>query len=612
MKTIQYYRKILVVFMDMALIAISFFLAFYLRFDGHVPPAHMAGYYTWMPALVGIRLGFFLFFDLYGGMWRYASINDLLAIIKAAGSGSMVFVLVIVFFHGLVGFPRSVFITEFIFTIVFIGGSRFALRVHREVFPKKRGFTEKKLLVVGAGDAGYMLLREIKNNPALNYRVVGFIDDEKLKQNMKIHGVPVLGGRHDIARVAASAGVDEIIIAIPSATRYQLQPIVDECEKARVKVKITPAIGDLINGTITFSQIREVQIEDLLGRDAVQVDREIIKKYIAGKRVLVTGAGGSIGGAICRKVMRFNPRSLILFGRGEYSIYEIHNELSALKGETELFQVIGGASDKRRLDAIFKQYKPEIIFHAGADKHVPLLELNPGEAILNNIIFTKHLIEIAEDHGVQKVVCISTDKAADPVSVMGCAKRIVEMIIQSRKSQTTATMGVRFGNVLGSRGSVIPLFRRQIASGGPVTVTHPDMVRYFMTIPEAARLVLQAGAMGKCGELFLLDMGNPVRIVDLARQMIRLSGLEPGKDVEIKYTGLRPGEKLVESLTGENEVLYRSDHPKIFLLKFHGPQPQVLAHDIEELYAMAMEAGSGNIRKKLRQMVPNYQPWKQN
>ncbi|OGS17297.1 MAG: hypothetical protein A2219_03445 [Elusimicrobia bacterium RIFOXYA2_FULL_50_26] len=612
MKKIRYYRKILVVCMDIALTAISFFLAFYLRFDGRVPAEHMVGYYTWMPVLVGIRLGFFLFFDLYGGMWRYASINDLLAIIKAAGSGSMVFVLVIVFFHGLVGFPRSVFITELVFTIVLLGASRFALRVHREVFPKKSMLAEKKLLIIGAGDAGYMLLREIKNNPALNYRVVGFIDDEKLKQSMNIQGVPILGTRHDIARVVELMEVDEIIIAIPSATRYQLRPIVEECEKARVRVKTTPAIGDLINGKITFSQVREVQIEDLLGREVVRIDKDIIGKYIAGKRVMVTGAGGSIGSAICRKVMKFAPKSLVLFGRGEFSIYEINNELSSVKGETELAQVIGGATDKRRLDAILEKYRPQIIFHAGADKHVPLLELNPGEAILNNVIGTKCLIESAEEHGVEKVVCISTDKAADPVSVMGCAKRIVEMIIQGRKSETTTTIGVRFGNVLGSRGSVIPLFRRQIARGGPVTVTHPEMVRYFMTIPEAAGLVLQAGAMGKCGDLFLLDMGNPVNIHDLARQMILLSGLEPDKDIPIEFTGLRPGEKLVESLTGANEALCHSDHAKIFLIKFHGEQPGLSRQHIEELAAMAMESDSDSIRRKLKEIVPNYQPWTQN
>lgn len=606
MLTLGNFRRIFVVAGDILLICLSFFLAFYLRFDGKIPPYEMTLFYPWMPALIAARLSFFFFFDLYGGMWRYASVNDLLGIMKAVSASSVVFILAIVFFHGLVGFPRSVFIVDFLFTLFFIGGSRFFLRVYREVFPEKNTKAVKNILIAGAGDAGHSILREIKGNHHLSYHVAGFIDDDKLKQNMNIQGIPVMGTRADIARIARKSEIDEIIIAIPSATRHQLRPIVEECEKAKVLVKITPAMGDLINGKISFNQVREVQIEDLLGREAVEIDKNTIKKYIFGKRILVTGAGGSIGSEICRKALKFDPQSLILFGRGEHSIYEIYNELSAIKGSTELIQIIGGSIDKKRLDGVFKKYNPEIVFHAGADKHVPLLELNPGEAVLNNIIGTKNLIEAAEDNGTEKVVCISTDKAADPASVMGCAKRIVEIIIQNRKSRATTTIGVRFGNVLGSRGSVIPLFRKQIANGGPVTVTHPDMVRYFMTIPEAARLVLQSGAMGRCGDIFLLDMGSPVGILDLVRQMIRLSGLEPEKDIPIVFTGLRPGEKLVESLTGENERLFRSDHPKIFLLKTEGLKQKCDEQDIDELKELALEMDNESLIKKLKEIVPNY------
>ncbi|MHB9156321.1 MAG: polysaccharide biosynthesis protein [Endomicrobiales bacterium] len=592
---------------DVVLAGVSFALAFLIRFEGSIPPWEMTRLLAWLPAAVAVRISFFQFFGLYRRVPRYVSMNDLLNVGKAVSAGSVALVAVIAFAGGLPGFPRSVFVIDFALALLIIGASRVAGRALRE-FALWSSRAGKKVLIVGAGDAGYSILREIRSNPRFNYRVVGFVDDDPAKQRMRLQGVPVRGTRRDIRRIAEKCGADEIIIALPSAHRREIQGIMDECRKTRSVVRILPALSDLIGGKVTLKQVREVQIEDLLGREEVTIDEASIGEYLAHRRVLVTGAGGSIGAEICRQVMRFHPSSLILFGRGENSIFEIYNELFPRRGAVELVQVIGDIINRKKLEGLFEKQNPQIVFHAGADKHVPLLESNPDEAVLNNVIGTRNVIEVAQAIAAEKVVCVSTDKAADPACVMGCTKRLAEMLIQGSRSCGTAVTGVRFGNVLGSRGSAIPLFREQIRRGGPVTVTHPSMTRYFMTIPEAAQLVLQSGAIGACGEIFLLDMGKPIRILDLARQMITLSGLEPGKDIAIRYTGLRPGEKLAESLTGREETLEKTAHPKIFRLSRGSGALPLKEEDLEELRRLAIEMDSDGIIRKLREMVPNYRP----
>lgn len=601
------YRRIFIILADIFIFALSFFLSFLIRFDGDIPFLEFHLCVRLLPFVILFGFLSFILFGIYKGIWRYASINDLINIVKAVASSSVFFVVFVVVVYGLRGFPRSVFIINPLITIFLIGGSRFMFRIVREITPPKSKAFSKNILIVGAGDAGDMVLREIKNNPKFNYNVIGLIDDDKFKQKMSIQGISVIGTRKDIVDICRKKNISEIIIAIPSANRQQMKLVVDECEKTSAELKTIPAIGDLIGGSISFSQIRDVEIEDLLGREVVEVDIESIREYLSEKRVLVTGAGGSIGSEICRKILKYaRVKSIVLFGRGEHSIYEIYNELTAKYEKVELFRVIGDVINKKKVEGVFKKYRPEIVFHAGADKHVPLLELNPDEAILNNIIGTKNILEVAEEFKVEKVVCISTDKAADPVSVMGCTKRIAEMLIQGRRNAVTRSMGVRFGNVLGSRGSVIPLFKEQIRNGGPVTVTHPEMIRYFMTIPEAARLVLQAGALGQGGEIFLLDMGNPVKIVDLARQMIRLSGFEPDADIPVKFVGLRPGEKLEESLTGKDEKLKRTSHPKILAIDFSGSKSEHSEKDFGELKELAINMDTKGIIKKLKEMLPNY------
>jgi FlaA1/EpsC-like NDP-sugar epimerase len=533
---------------------------------------------------------------------KYASINDLINIFKAVFVSSVIVtIIVIVRPKGLIGFPRSVFFIDPVFLILLIGGARFINRLYRE-----RAFMfllgqRRKVLIVGAGDAGNAVLKEIGNNPKLDYNVVGFVDDNQSKIGLNLQGVPVLGSTEDIKDIVKKNKIEEIILAIPSATRQQMEAIISECEKTKVKIKTIPAIGDLIDGTVSFSQIKEVQIEDLLGRDVVNIDTGSIKKYLEAKVVLVTGAGGSIGSEICRQLVRFKPAAIVLLGRGENSIYQIHKELSG--HGVKLYQVIGDVINKKKLEGVFKKYKPQVVFHAAADKHIHLLEYNPDEGVLNNIIGTKNLVEVCDEFNTEKLVSISTDKAADPQSILGYTKRISEILLSSRKNASVRALSVRFGNVLGSRGSVIPLFREQIKKGGPVTVTHKDMTRYFMTIPEASQLVLQAGVMGAGGEIFLLDMGSPVRIAVLAEKMIKLSGFEPGTDIPIVFTGVRPGEKLTEILTGKYETLTNTGHPKIFMVKQNAELPNFSESDFDDLKQLAITMDTDGILRKLREML---------
>ena len=478
--------------------------------------------------------------------------------------------------------------------------------------PKYRQIQRKKnkVLIVGAGDAGAMLLREIERYHIANRQVVGFIDDDKNKTGKILLGVKVLGTRNELVKIASEKGIDEIIIAMPSVKGKEIKAIISICKETNCKLTILPGLYEIIEGKVSISQLRPVDIEDLLGRDPVKLDTTAVKEYLAGKIVLITGAGGSIGSEIVRQVAKMQPKKLLLLGKGENSIYEITQELKINCPEVKTVPIIADIRDKERIKAIMDYFKPQVVFHAAAHKHVPLMEYQPAEAVRNNILGTKVVADEAAAHNVETFVMISTDKAVNPTSVMGCTKRVAEMYVQSmNKNSGTRFVAVRFGNVLGSRGSVIPLFKKQIAKGGPVTVTHPDMKRYFMTIPEASQLVLQAGAMAKGGEVFVLDMGEPVRIYDLAKDLITLSGLIPDKDIEIKITGLRPGEKLFEELLSAEDGTEKTTHKKIFTARIKEIDKAGLDKEISKI----LEITDGEeVVAALQKIVPTYTPNREN
>jgi FlaA1/EpsC-like NDP-sugar epimerase len=504
-------------------------------------------------------------YKLYKRAWEYASIGELLSIFKAITLSILVTAFVqFLYIQGI--YSRTLVIT-WLMHIILIGGSRFSWRLFRDTYIKGRR-DKTRALIIGAGAAGTMVVRQLRQNNDVDLYPIAFLDDDKRKHGLEIMGLPVIGGSEDIEQVAKSLNVENIIIAIPSLNKRELNRIVTECTKTKVKTKIIPMLEDLMVGKVSFNEIRDVEVEDLLGRDPVELDTENIDEYIKNKVIVVTGAGGSIGSEVCRQISRFSPKTVILLGHGENSIHSIELELKASYGDTiEYMTEIADIQDRDKMFSIMEKYSPSVVFHAAAHKHVPLMERNPEEAVKNNVIGTRNVAEAASHCGVHTFVMISTDKAVNPTSVMGATKRLAEMIIQHMDSiSTTRFVAVRFGNVLGSRGSVIPLFKAQIKKGGPVTVTHPDMVRYFMTIPEASRLVIQAGALAKGGEILVLDMGEPVKIVDLAKNLIKLSGYNE-EEIEIKFTGMRPGEKMFEELLNEEELHEEQVYPKIYVGK---------------------------------------------
>lgn len=504
-------------------------------------------------------------YRLYHKAWEYASVGELVMIVKVVTFSLGTTALIQLLVNGNV-YVRVLFIT-WLLHMCLIGGSRFSWRIVRDRFIKSN-ITKKNALIIGAGSAGTMLVRQLLKSNDSELQPVGFIDDDPTKQKLQIYGVTVLGKTEDIPEIVSDKEIDHIIIAIPSLSKNEIQKIYQECSKTKAKTKIMPMIEDIITGKVSVNQFRDVQVEDLLGRDPVELDIQSISKKLYGKTVLVTGAGGSIGSEICRQVSKFKPQKILLLGHGENSIYAIDMELkNQYKDEFEIIPIIADIQDRNRIFNVMDKHRPDVIYHAAAHKHVPLMEYNPKEAVKNNVIGTKNVAEAADTFSVNTFVLVSSDKAVNPTNVMGSTKRIAEMVIQELdKHSQTKFVAVRFGNVLGSRGSVIPLFKRQIQAGGPVTVTHPDMTRYFMTIPEASRLVMQAGALANGGEIFVLDMGEPVKIVDLARNLIRLSGYTE-EEIGIKYAGIRPGEKMFEELLGENEVHSEALFPKIFIGK---------------------------------------------
>ncbi|MDI7262014.1 MAG: nucleoside-diphosphate sugar epimerase/dehydratase, partial [Thermodesulfobacteriota bacterium] len=473
--------------------------------------------------------------------------------------------------------------------------------------PKK---LRKRLLIIGAGDSGEKILREIKDNPRLNYEVMGFLDDDPKKREMKIHGVPVLGPIAKIHKLAYFAEMDEILIAIPSASARQMRKTLQACEATGLKTRTMPGIGELIDGKVSFKMVREVSFEDLLGREPVNLDTESIGNYLKDKVVLVSGAGGSIGSELCRQISSFSPQNLILLDKTENSLFHLEMEFRQKFPEVPITAVLGDVKYNTSLFKLFKLYQPQVVFHAAAYKHVPVMELNPWEAIYNNVVGTKNIAEISHKSGVERFIMVSTDKAVRPSSVMGASKRVAEMITSCHSSSNeTRFVSVRFGNVMGSDGSVVHLFKKQIERYGPVTVTHPEITRYFMTIPESAKLILQAGALGEGGEIFILDMGTPIKIVDMAKDLIRKSGFKPDVDIEIKFVGLRPGEKLHEELITEGEGIVRTPHEKIFVLKGNTCNFEWLDQRIEELVKLAHEQDGSGIKAKLKEIVPDYQPF---
>ena len=536
-----------------------------IRFDGYITPHYMHQMVDALPIMVISYIVMLLSMHLYTRIWRYAGMREMVAVLIATTLGAGLFYTGMYVFDK--SLPRSIYLISWILSTGVIGIGRMVLHYIAMRYSGKQSTDADMVntLIIGAGDAGATIAREIERYHKRSRKVIGFIDDDESKFNRLMGGVRILGNRHDIPSIVKENKVKEIIIAMPSVTRNEIRKIMEICSPLKCKVNTLPGMYQLLDDEVLVSHLHPVSIEDLLERDEVRLDMDIVEHYIRDKVVLVTGAGGSIGSEICRQIMRVGPKQLLLLGHGENSIYLINQELKNIYKDGPIIPIIADIRDKQQLDQIFTQYNPQVVFHAAAHKHVPLMEIQPMAAVLNNIYGTRNVADVAGRHGVERFVMISTDKAVNPTSVMGATKRVAEkVIISMNDTYDTKYITVRFGNVLGSRGSVIPLFKKQIEAGGPVTVTDPEMTRYFMTIPEASQLVLQAGAMGKGGEVFLLDMGEPVKIIDLARNMIRLSGLEPDKDIHIKITGLRPGEKKYEELLTSEEGTNRTNHTKIF------------------------------------------------
>jgi FlaA1/EpsC-like NDP-sugar epimerase len=599
MKTKPNVRNRYFVFIDLLLTVVSVLGAYALRlelgalFFFYLPSAY------WMIAIaVLIKLPVYYFFGLYRRLWGYASTKELRLILVAVSSASVlvsVVMILLLTFKVFTGFPRSVLIIDWLLSLILIGGIRFAIRLISDsissVSSSIQGKQAKRALIIGAGDAGALVVRELQKNPDLNLTPVGFLDDNPAKLKQQIHGVPVVGTLPDIGKVLEHKKIDEVIIAIPSSSGKVVRMITDVCRLRGVPFRTMPGIYELIGGKVSINRLREVDITDLLRRQPAHMREELIGETLSGKCVMVTGAGGSIGRELCRQINRWAPAHLILLGHGENSIFETLLEMQESSPTIKMTPVIADVRDGNRIHQIFEKYHPDVVFHAAAHKHVPLMEMNIDEAIDNNVRGTLNIVKACEANQTKRLVMISTDKAIRPANIMGATKRFSEMIVlDSAHRNGNAYSVVRFGNVLGSRGSVVPLFKHQIASGGPVTITHPDMKRYFMTIPEAVYLVLQAAGLGSGGETVVLNMGQQVRILDVAEDLIRLSGLEPGKDIEIVFTGIRPGEKLSEDLWEEGNEFQPTQHPDIF--QFDDPtnlRGDELKQKIDQLLALADE-----------------------
>lgn len=602
----SFLRKLIMAIIDIAIINIALLLAFYLRFDG--ADRYVVLYNYTYPVVTLLTLASFYKFNLYGRLWKFASVNELISIISA----TLVATLLTIGYTFMImdPYPRSVYILYWSLLTTFAGGYRFMLRAYTNIniIGNHKANDAKNVLVIGAGDAGSVVIEEFVKHPGLKRNPVAVIDDDKNKHGMKIRGVRVEGGRDEIPNIVLKKSVHEIIIALPSADRREIREIVQICNKTKCKIKIVPGIYELIDGKVAVQRLRDVKIEDLLGREPVKVNLDQMAGYINGKTVLVTGGAGSIGSELCYQIAGFNPKKLLIFDLNENDVYNLECDLKETFPNLKHISLIGSVRDENRVKHVFQKYRPEVIFHAAAHKHVPLMELNPIEAIKNNVFGTLNVAEASMEYSAERFILISTDKAVNPTNMMGATKRIAEIIIQmmARRSNTVFA-AVRFGNVLGSKGSVVPLFKRQIERGGPVTVTHPEVTRYFMTIPEAVQLVIQAGAFANGGEIFILDMGEPVKIIDLAKDMIRLSGLEPNVDIKIQYTGLRPGEKLYEELLLDEEGITATKNEKIYIAKPTYMSVETFLKELEQLKKIILRhSPSKELESSIKRLVPTY------
>ena len=632
---------------DAALLALSHLLANAIRFELTLSNQLLRQSLSLLPLLLLVKIPSFYIFGLYRGMWRYTSLNDIINILIVSLFSSSMLISMLLIGNRFAGFSRSVFILDCLFTFCFITWHRVAIRYFYQRYGNGDGlFTphvpaeKRRLLLIGSGDAAEKVLREINENILLPYQPVGLVDDDPTKIGMKLHGVPVIGCVDDLKNHVLRSHAQEILIATVAGNREQMRRFVTLCQQTLLPFKVLPNMGELINGKVSIKSIRDISYKDLLGRDEVRLDQDKIGGYLTGKTVLITGAGGSIGSELCRQSLRFAPGLIILFDSSEENLYNVQMELRHEYENIKTLAVLGKVQDLRLLDSVFRQHRPSVVFHTAAYKHVPLVERNPWQAVYNNIFATQLLMEASIMHGVDRFVLVSTDKAVRPTNVMGASKRVTELLmlaysrhcwdgtfspawsraqrdadacaqepIPMPTAHRTRFMGVRFGNVLGSSGSVIPLFKRQIEKGGPVTVTHPDVTRYFMSAEEAAQLILQSGSMGEGGEIFILKMGDPIKIDQMARELIRLTGREPDREIEIRYVGLRAGEKLYEELITEGEGIIDTHHEKIMVLR--GAKTIVCTMLGDQLKILAQKSQSldnNGIKETLHQIVPEYTP----
>lgn len=599
------YRRPLLVLLQLGLVSLSHWAALWLRFDGVIPARQMELFFGVLPIVVGLRLLAFVPFQLYEGFWCYVGILELRKIAAAVGTSSLAAFLAVRFTPAFQGYPRSVFIIDAVLSVLVLGGVRVAARMTGD---RAHARGAKRVLIYGAGDAGALIARELVRTPAFGYRPVGFIDDDPAKAGARIHGVQVLGSRAGLARIIADKRPAEVLLAVPRVDVATIRGMVLALAPYKVRIKTLPSLRELFGDQVQAGQIRNLAIEDLLSRAPVGLDRLPVKRLIEGRRVMVTGAGGSIGSELCRQIAALRPASLVLYERYENSLYTIANDLADRGLQAGVKSVLGDITDEQRLDQVMRDHQPQIVFHAAAHKHVPLMELNPCEAVKNNVIGTRLLALAAERNRVDRFILISSDKAVNPSSVMGATKRVDELIVNLfAERKKTSFITVRFGNVLGSSGSVIPRFLEQIRAGGPVTVTHPDMKRYFMLIPEAVELVLHAAAMGKTGGTYVLEMGEPIAVAELARNIIQLSGFIPEKEIAITYIGLRPGEKLEEELVGPGETVEVSPLPEILQVRSStGRDAGGLWDEMASLERLAIDGDSAAVVDQLGRIVPEF------
>ena len=600
-------RRAFFIALDVCSVVVASILALLLRFDlqiDKIDEQYLNNMWSYLPFNILVTILTFAMFHLYQSVWRFAGIVELQSVVVASLiSGG---VQIVAFWVAGTSYPRSCYLGYIMFLMALTVVTRFSYRFIRRVKRKRSTKDGVNVMIIGAGQAGSMLIREMMNSKYLNKSVKCIIDDSVDKQGMFIDGIRVVGTRYDIKEMVEKYSIEEIDIALPSVSKKVIKELLDICKETSCEIKILPGLYQFVNGDVSVSNLRKVEVEDLLGRDPIAVDIESIMGYVTDKVVMVTGGGGSIGSELCRQIASHHPRQLIIVDIYENNAYEIQQELIRKYPDLNLLVLIASVRNTKRINRIFETYRPDIVYHAAAHKHVPLMETSPNEAVKNNVFGTLKTVQAADKYGVKRFVLISTDKAVNPTNIMGATKRMCEMIVQTyNKRSETEFVAVRFGNVLGSNGSVIPLFKKQIEEGGPVTVTHPDIIRYFMTIPEAVSLVLQAGAYAKGGEIFVLDMGEPVKILDLATNLIRLSGYVPGEDIEIKFTGLRPGEKLYEELLMKEEGMQDTENKLIHIGKPIELDEEKFLNQLSELYLEVLKEPA-DIRPLIQEIVPTY------